>query len=580
MNATNPRLPEDETVVEGIVVTGGNIVGTDEVAGSLFLRITDPTATVTVSVFDDGPGEGTEVLPFTLVDGENYEVDPAASSVEVTIEDDAIVGPPVVSFTTSTDSLNEAEGTPITFNFSVSGDFPEDGIVIRTDENFFPNTQLDFNLLDFANPEVINGIEFFDFEEIATGQFLIDWRLTQPEAFISVAVFDDNLAEPDSSFTTGLLPGEGYTLNPDATSATIFVTDGVDGTGGPLVSLAVDQTEVNEGEPLTLTLTADGEIPTGGIEVFVDSDTVGAIGDFITIGEDGNPTVTFTGLAGFPAPNEDASGFTVVMTDNTATVSFDVFDDGPGEGPESFEFSVLDGENYDVNADASTVNITINDEVDGGLVPDIVGNDEGETLEGSDADNFIQALGGDDTVAGGLGNDIIEGGDGDDVLRGDRNSRSTQDGEAGGNDIIFGGEGNDRIGGKAGNDILSGDAGDDMIWGDDGDDILMGVTGNDILVGDNGSGGGGSDLFVFGNGDGTDTIVDFEVGIDRIGLVQDELVFADLTITQDGSDTLLGVASTGETLAVLNNVQASALGEASFAIVPDVSNPDEAIALI
>ena len=162
--------------------------------------------------------------------------------------------------------------TPITFNFSVSGDFPEDGIVIRTDENFFPNTQLDFNLLDFANPEVINGIEFFDFEEIATGQFLIDWRLTQPEAFISVAVFDDNLAEPDSSFTTGLLPGEGYTLNPDATSATIFVTDGVDGTGGPLVSLAVDQTEVNEGEPLTITLTADGEIPTGGIEVFVDSE--------------------------------------------------------------------------------------------------------------------------------------------------------------------------------------------------------------------------------------------------------------------------------------------------------------------
>ena len=82
------------------------------------------------------------------------------------------------------------------------------------------------------------------------------------------------------------------------------------------------------------------------------------------------------------------------------------------------------------------------------------------------------------------------------------------------------------------------------------------------------------------NGDGTDTILDFEIGIDRIGLVQDELVFTDLTITQDGSDTLLGVASTGETLAVLNNVQASALGEASFAIVPDVSNPDEAIALI
>ena len=53
-----------------------------------------------------------------------------------------------------------------------------------------------------------------------------------------------------------------------------------------------------------------------------------------------------------------------------------------------------------------------------------------------------------------------------DILRGDLNSRSPQNGEAGGNDIIFGGSGNDSIGGKAGNDILSGDAGDDLIWGD------------------------------------------------------------------------------------------------------------------
>ena len=148
------------------------------------------------------------------------------------------------------------------------------------------------------------------------------------------------------------------------------------------------------------------------------------------------------------------------------------------------------------------------------------------------------------------------------------------------NDIIFGGDGSDRIGGKAGNDILSGDAGDDLIYGDDGDDILMGVTGNDVLVGDNFSNGGGSDTFVFGNGDGTDTILDFEVGIDRIGLVEGELAFANLTLTQDGNNTLLGVADNGETLAVLNNVQASALDESSFEIVPDVSNVEEALVLI
>lgn len=211
---------------------------------------------------------------------------------------------------------------------------------------------------------------------------------------------------------------------------------------------------------------------------------------------------------------------------------------------------------------------------------DRLGSDDDETITGGDFRVSIDGQGGDDTIAGGRGNDLILGGDGDDLLRGDLNSRSPQDGDNGGDDIIFGGEGNDRIGGKAGNDILSGDAGDDLIYGDDGDDILMGVTGNDILVGDNFSDGSGSDTFVFGNGDGTDTILDFQVGLDLIGLVEGELTFADLALTQDGGNTLLEVIGSGETLAVLNNVQASALDESSFAIVPDVSNPDEALALI
>ncbi|MEO0884636.1 MAG: serine hydrolase [Cyanobacteria bacterium J06648_10] len=211
---------------------------------------------------------------------------------------------------------------------------------------------------------------------------------------------------------------------------------------------------------------------------------------------------------------------------------------------------------------------------------EIFGSDAAEVLLGETDSDFIDALGGDDTVAGGLGDDLILGGEGDDVLRGDVNNRSTQDGESGGNDIIFGGEGSDRIGGKSGNDILSGDAGDDFIWGDAGDDFIMGVTGNDTLIGDNFSDGSGSDLFVFGNGDGTDTIVDFEVGIDRIGLVDGELTFADLTITQDGRNTLLGIADSGEVIAIMQNVQASALTDSSFELVTDVSNPQEALAIV
>ncbi|MEO0520923.1 MAG: amidase family protein [Cyanobacteria bacterium P01_A01_bin.116] len=203
------------------------------------------------------------------------------------------------------------------------------------------------------------------------------------------------------------------------------------------------------------------------------------------------------------------------------------------------------------------------------VVPiEIVGTAAADVLVGDAFDNRIDALAGNDTVAGGLGDDVLLGGAGDDVLRGDLNVRAAQNAVLGGDDVIFGGEGNDRIGGKAGNDRLSGDGGDDVLYGDAGDDVLRGGAGSDVLVGDNFSGGSGSDLFVFGRGEGTDTVLDFEVGVDRIGLVEGELAFADLAIAQAGDTTVLGVSG-GEVLAVLRGVEAASLGEGSFVGVAD-----------
>ena len=192
------------------------------------------------------------------------------------------------------------------------------------------------------------------------------------------------------------------------------------------------------------------------------------------------------------------------------------------------------------------------------------GSDDSDTLVGDAADNGLHGLAGDDTVAGGLGNDVIVGGDGDDVLRGDGNSRRHgASGPNGGDDIIFGGAGNDRIGGKAGNDRLFGGEGGDQIWGDDGDDLLRGGLGNDILTGDDFSGGAGSDTFVLAVGEGTDTIVDFELGTDFLGLAG-SLMATDLVISQgtgvNASDTLVEFG--GETLAILQNIDAADLNAA------------------
>jgi Ca2+-binding RTX toxin-like protein len=178
------------------------------------------------------------------------------------------------------------------------------------------------------------------------------------------------------------------------------------------------------------------------------------------------------------------------------------------------------------------------------------GDGANNTTVGDSFSNRINGFSGDDTLAGELGNDIILGGDGDDVLRGDGNSRrSRAGGRNGGDDIIRGGAGNDRIGGKAGNDLLYGDAGNDQIWGDDGDDLLRGGLGDDILTGDDFSGGQGSDTFVLALGEGTDTVVDFEVDIDVIGLAGG-LGVGDLSVSQSGADTL--VTAGDATLRLLN----------------------------
>ncbi|MEO1350363.1 MAG: glycerophosphodiester phosphodiesterase family protein [Cyanobacteria bacterium J06635_15] len=175
--------------------------------------------------------------------------------------------------------------------------------------------------------------------------------------------------------------------------------------------------------------------------------------------------------------------------------------------------------------------------------------------------DFIQGGSDDETLAGGSDLDaFLFGGDGDDVLRGDRNDRSAQTGEAGGNDTIYGEGGNDRIGGKSGDDILFGGAGDDAIWGDDGDDLLRGGKGNDTLTGDNSSGGQGSDTFVLAVGEGTDTITDFEVGTDFIGLA-DGLTFGALSFSGDT------INAGNETLAVLTGIDTTTVIEASFVLI-------------
>lgn len=133
---------------------------------------------------------------------------------------------------------------------------------------------------------------------------------------------------------------------------------------------------------------------------------------------------------------------------------------------------------------------------------------------------------------------------------------------------LNGGNGKDPINGTAGNDRIDGGNGDDTLFGGAGNDILLGGNGNDVLRGGAGNdtlnGGSGNDTFVLASGEGTDTIQDFQNGVDKIGLAGG-LTYSQLTIQQDG--TRIKISFGTEVLAYLNGVTLNLIDPTDFVIV-------------
>ena len=88
-------------------------------------------------------------------------------------------------------------------------------------------------------------------------------------------------------------------------------------------------------------------------------------------------------------------------------------------------------------------------------------------------------------------------------------------------------------------DVITGSNADNTLSGESGDDVLNGQGGDDLLLG-----GEGSDTFTFEGLFGSDTIGDFEVGVDRLDFSDFGPDFSDqLEVTQDGDDAVLSFSS-------------------------------------
>ncbi|MCB1489988.1 MAG: hypothetical protein KDJ88_21335 [Bauldia sp.] len=169
----------------------------------------------------------------------------------------------------------------------------------------------------------------------------------------------------------------------------------------------------------------------------------------------------------------------------------------------------------------------------------VVGGNAADTLFGQGGDDILVGKKGADALYGGAGDDTLRGGRGDDVLFG-----------SDGNDLLHGGRGRDYLDGGSGDDILRGGRGKDHLDGGAGDDVLRGGRGDDTLIGGPGDdilkGGKGKDTFVFTGLSDSDTILDYEIGVDGI-------VFEDVTL--DGE----AIASLDDAQGAAENVSAGVL---------------------
>ncbi|MEL6813236.1 MAG: leucine-rich repeat protein [Cyanobacteria bacterium J06598_3] len=209
----------------------------------------------------------------------------------------------------------------------------------------------------------------------------------------------------------------------------------------------------------------------------------------LTAGETATVTITFTeAVTDFTLDDLTAENGTLTGLTTTDNMTFTATFTPTADLDDDTNVITLANTYTDTEGSFGTTATSANYTID--TTPIVV---PGKTLYGTFRKDTLTGMNGDDTLFGFRGKDTLSG--------------------AGGDDLIYGGWGKDTLNGDDGHDCLHGGWGKDVLNGGAGDDWLHGGQGRDLLTG-----GDGSDTFVLQRYGGKDTIIDFDLSEDKLGL--------------------------------------------------------------
>ncbi|MGL5871980.1 MAG: calcium-binding protein [Xenococcaceae cyanobacterium] len=234
----------------------------------------------------------------------------------------------------------------------------------------------------------------------------------------------------------------------------------------------------------------------------------------------------------------------LIVAGNIDDYKFDIYDDEyEGVIYKEFQISTQDGDVIARIEDGENLNLVQ-------LPGDIPGtnalvSNEYELLNSSSQDKNTFGTSGDDILGIDKGNQLVLVGAGDDLID---TTAST------GNNSIYGSTGNDTF--NLGSN--------DLVFGENGGDRFFAKSGG----GNNITGGKGSDQFWIASNqipDSANTVTDFTIGEDVIGIEGIGASFDSLTFTQQDRNVLISFE--GSNLAVFDGIKTSDLGTDSFVFV-------------